>query len=393
MNKLLALTCAALLVAYRVHAETLDGYVWETPNLGVGLATLPLTWKIDAAANKSQSVTFTKHFEGGGIKVDEHITLQVTRDTSSSLDQAIKTLQDDGYDLVDQGRVGIMKTVPFWLMTIPVMNPEESAWLAIILHGGKAYSLCLQCTQLDSNAQEEFHQVVEGFRLIPNPREKAWSGYSAGDYKNAKVAFRKILKVNAEDADAIYGLGLTELALHDVKPAIADLGKAASALKGEEDVRRALGRAEFEGGHIARAVTMWVQVIRENPAWEQALRPYTLQALKAATNQPRNMHPSNATKDLSTHLAVVAKTFLARLSYGDELTLVGLQDEFRQNEEDLIDSCLAGNGTVSDLKILCTTPDLEKGIRQGIAGVHDDDDDDTYEAQYTIAEEIQKIDN
>ena len=376
-------------VLWTASAAAPEKFFWSNPTLGAGLTRLPVLWKIETRSENS--VVLVKQYEGDQLKFTERMTFQVSRDTSANLDDAIEKLRAEGYCLVRLRRVGNAEvSVPFWLLSGPA-DPETACWLGLLLHAGKVYSLMLQSSPLDPDATTDFDQVLEGFRLSPDPREEGWAAYTRGDYPGAERAFRQIIGVDRGDANARYGLGLAELALGDPAAAITDLQRAESQLRGAEDVRRALGRAEFERGHLARAVALWVQVLGEEPGWENEVGPWIDQAVQVAGTRTSRLRSTAETTALARHLALVAESFLAHLRSGDTWAFFQLQADFQRTRDGLLAACLDGQGSAFDLAVLHASCAWDRGIRQGMSGSHDSDEMQINEAQYLLARPFQDL--
>ena len=376
-------------ILWTARAATPEKFIWSNPNLGAALTQLPAPWQIET--HSENSVVLIKQYEGDQLKLTERMTFQVSRDTSANLDDAIEKLRAEGYCLVRLRRVGNAEvSAPFWLLSGPA-DPETACWLGLLLHAGKVYSLMLQYSPLDLAATTDFDQVLEGFRLSPDPREEGWAAYTRGDYPGAERAFRKIIGVDRGDANARYGLGLSELALGDTDAAISDLQRAESPLRGAEDVRRALGRAEFQRGHLARAVALWVQVLGDEPGWEGEVGPWIDQAVHVAGTRTSSIRSTAETTGLSRHLTLVVGSFLANLRRGDTFRFYALQADFQHTRDDLIADCLAGAGSAFDLAVLHASCAWDRGIRQGMSGSHDNDEMQINEAQYLLARPFQDL--
>ena len=384
----LTLCCLAGLL-WTASAAAAEKFFWSNPNLGAGLTQLPAPWKIETRSENS--VVLVKQYEGDQLKLTERMTFQVSRDTSANLDDAIEKMRAEGYSLVRLRRVGNAEvSAPFWLLSGPA-DPETACWLGLLLHAGKVYSLMLQYSPLDPAATADFDQVLEGFRLSPDPREAGWAAYTRGDYPAAAQAFRQIIGVDRGDANARYGLGLAELALGDPDAAAADLQRAESPLRGAEDVRRALGRAEFERGHLARAVALWVQVLGDEPGWEGEVGPWIDHAVQVAGTRTSSLRATAETTELARHLALVAESFLAHLRGGDTWTFFQLQADFQRTRDGLLAACLDGRGSAFDLAVLHASCAWDRGIHQGMSGSHDGDEMQINEAQYLLARPFQDL--
>lgn len=381
---LLAMVSAMALFSGVALTAQESSHSWRSKAHGIEITALPDAWTMEKS--NEQSFNLTKRFATDGLEFQERINLQIARDSYGDVENAVRQLRGEGYYLIDQARLSIDSLgAPFWFMSRQT-GPEESGLLALVMRGGKVYILELRSTPLDDAAIDDFEQVIKNVRLLPEPREEAWKALSAGNATLARQQFEQILGSDHDDANARYGLGLAKLAQGDAAGAIPELERAGQGLGLEEDVRRALGRAEFARGRLSRAVGLWVEVLRDDPGWDKELRPSIVLAIHGLGQRGSGIA---ATKIAA--LTALALEFLSRIRSGDELMLAGLQDAFRDDYRRVVDVCLTGGCNAQQASFLLTAVDLEQSMSLAVAGVHNDDESKIVRAQMKLADGFNAI--
>ena len=171
-------------------------------------------------------------------------------------------------------------TLPLWIF-FHQANQQEVSWVAIVLRAGLAYTFEVRGTPLDRGLLDDFKSVLTAFRFLPDARHEAWTALEAQDPSRARSLFERLVRAESADGNALYGLGLAELALARSKDALAHL-KQADAIIGLGEVRRALGQAYLQAGDPVRALTTWYLAIQDDPAALDDLRPSIESALARA---------------------------------------------------------------------------------------------------------------
>lgn len=375
----IALIAVCLAAAGATAAQsTGHGHGWRSAENHAEILSLPTGWKVEASTDKT--LRLTKTFSAAGLEIEERITVQVARDTYGSVESAVQDLRGEGYFLVDRTRLAIDSLgVPFWFMN-RAADAEESAWCALLLRGGRVYIIDLRASPLDPQAIADFESVIENFRLLADPREVAWNALAAGDGAQAEREFRAVLSSTPSDVNAQYGLGLAYLAEGHADDAVRELEKVAPSLGLTEDVRRALGHAELARGRTSRGVSLLVQVLRDDPAWDPDVRPSILAGIGSLSGA----HSSRQTSDQA--LTAIAIEFLSRLTHGDELILQSLRSEFGDEFERALNTCLAKTCDASLLAQLLAAVDLEQGMVLGLSARGSGDDERLEAAQAKIAD-------
>jgi tetratricopeptide (TPR) repeat protein len=380
----LAMVSAAALFSGVALTAQESSHSWRSNAHGIEITALPDGWKMEKSTE--QSFNLTKRFATDGLEFQERINLQIARDSYGGVENAVRQLRGEGYYLVDQARLSIDSLgAPFWIMSRQT-GPEESGFLALVMRGGKVYMLELRSTPLDDAALDDFEQVIKNVRLLLEPRQEAWKALSAGNAAEARQQFEQVLDSDHDDANARYGLGLAKLAQGDAAGAIPELERAGQALGLEEDVRRALGRAEFARGRLSRAAGLWVEVLRDDPGWDKELRPSILLAIRGLGQRGSGIAASKIAA-----LTALALEFLSRIRSGDELMLAGLQDAFRDGYRQVVDICLAGGCNGQQASFLLAAVDLEQAMSLAVAGVHNKDESKIVGAQMKLADGFNAI--
>lgn len=329
---------------------------WRSANSGVALAQLPSGWHV--ARSDAASLELAKRFVSpDGIWFDESITINVGSQSIGDVESTTAKMSDHGYTLFDRDRLRFDGAdAPYWLFRQD--SQEESNWVAIVFHSHNSTVVHVRTTPIDEDRAAYILDVLANLRLSGTPRDEAWQALTSGNATKAKKMFQSLLRADSMDANARYGLGLACLALKDYGQAVSELQKAAPSLGMGEDVRRALGEAEFGRGNPDRAVALWIQVMRANPAWDGRLRPSILKAIA-------NAHAPEG-KELD-QLIAIAITFLQQLRGGDQerlnALLYGYQDVFGQ----AIDHCLAGQCPAR--AGMLAAYDIEQAMISAISGV------------------------
>ena len=328
--------CAGQMVLVLATIVSAMGTATGRPSLAwssasdVALAQLPSGWHM--VRSDAVSLELAKRFvSSDGIWFDESITINVGSQSIGDVESITSKMSDHGYTLFDRDRLRFDGAdAPYWLFRQD--SQEESNWVAIVFHSHNSTVVHVRTTPIDEDRAAYILDVLAALRLSGTPRDEAWQALTSGNVTQAKNMFQSLVSADSMDANARYGLGLASLALKDYDHAVSELQKAAPSLGIVEDVRRALGEAEFGRGNPDRAVALWIQVMRTNPAWENRLRPSILKAISNA-RAPEG-------KELD-QLVTIAITFVQRLRDGEQgplnSLLYGYQDVFGQT----IDRCSA----------------------------------------------------
>jgi tetratricopeptide (TPR) repeat protein len=360
MMKISAIAILVAAVSFSVSCAVVAGDTrgWSSPENGVEIVALPSGWKKETS--NAQTLRMTKTFERAGLEFDERMTVQVARDTYGSVENAISDLRGEGYYLVDRTRLSIDQLgVPFWFMNRPV-GDEESAWCALFLRGGRVYLIELRASLLDADALSDYSHLIENFHLLPDQRTTGWNALEAGDAPLAEREFRALLGVESEDLNARYGLGLAYLAQGRADDAVRELERVRPQFGLDEDVRRALGRAELARGNASRGVTLLVQVLRDDPAWDPELRPQIFAGIRAAS-------PVGGARTAGGALSPIAIEFMSRLTRGDAFVLQTLRAAFGREFQSAIDTCLSNPCDANALVQIVAGLDFDQGMSLGLA--------------------------
>jgi tetratricopeptide (TPR) repeat protein len=334
---------------------------WRSASSGVALAQLPSGWHM--VRSDSVSLELAKRFvSSDGIWFDESITINVGSQSIGDVESITSKLSDRGYTLFDKDRLRFDGAdAPYWLFRQD--SQEESNWVAIVFHSHNSTVVQVRTTPIDEDRAAYIFAVLAALRLSVTLRDEAWQALTSGNATEAKNMFQSLLRADSMDANARYGLGLAFLALKDYDHAVSELQKAAPSLGIVEDVRRAIGEAEFGRGNPDRAVALWIQVIRTNPTWEDRLRPSIIKAI-ANVRAPEG-------KELD-QLITIAIAFLQHLRDGEQgplnTLLYGYQDVFGQ----AIDHCLAGQ--CSARAGMLAAYDIEQAMVSAISRVESEQD-------------------
>lgn len=334
---------------------------WRSGSSGVALTQLPSGWHM--VRSDDVSLELAKRFVSqDGIWFDESIAINVGSQSVGDVESITSKLSDQGYTLFDRERLRFDGTdAPYWLFRRD--SQEESNWVAIVFHSHNSTVVHVRTTPIDEDRAAYILDVLAALRLRGTPRDEAWQALTSGNATEAKNMFQSLLRADSTDTNARYGLGLAFLALKDYKHAVSELQTAAPSLGIVEDVRRALGEAELGRGNANRAVALWIQVMRTNPAWQDRLRPSILTAIANA--------PGPAGKELD-QLITIAITFLQHLRDGEQeplnALLYGYQDVFGQ----AIDHCLAGQCSAG--AGMLAAYDIEQAMVSAIGGVESGQD-------------------
>jgi tetratricopeptide (TPR) repeat protein len=377
-----AIVAAALAAPGIVEAQP-AGRGWRSTEHRVEILALPAGW--DVVSSTEQSLRLTKTFEAAGLEIRERITVQVSRDTYGSVEAAVRDLRSEGFFLVDRARLAIDSLgVPFWFMSRPA-GPDESAWCALLLRAGRVYVIDLRASPLDPEALSDFGRLIESFRLLADPREVGWNALGAGDGAGAEREFRAILSSQRDDVNARYGLGLAYLAQGRADDAVRELERVAPSLGLAEDVRRALGRAELARGRTSRGVSLLVQVLRDDPAWDPEVRPSILTGIGSLSGARASRQTSNPA------LTAIPIEFLMRLTGGDELILQSLRADFGREVDQALNTCLSSDCDGGLLTQLLAAVDFEQGMSLGLSARQSGNADDLEAAQARMAEGFKTV--
>lgn len=370
---------------------------WQAPRFGVGVDAFPAGW--ETRNSDENGFQLRKEFIAGGYWFHEWITLGVARDTTAQIDGVVRDLRNRGYSLVDRDRLRIGPTdVPFWFL-FRQPSAEEVAWLAVVLRGGVVFTLELRATPHDLDALADFGRVLQAFRFTADPRERGWNAFLSGDLSGAERGFESLLRENADDANARYGLGLTLLARRSTRSAVRELERARTLLGLTEDVRRALARARFDSGDPGRAAITWIQVIRDNPGWDTELRPWVLRAAEMLS-EPSDERPAGSPVRQYWGDIGAALTFFDGLSerlLGPQPVQVGPDQveaarlAVREDIERLIPLLLNGAVRRSDALSLLGALDLERSIDLIAGGLTRNDRDSVLRGRVLLGAAMRAI--
>ncbi len=360
--------------------QAVAGDAWSSKTHDVGLSSIPRNWRI-SSSGESGLVMVKKFTTADGYwQFDERMTLAIGQDNFGSLEKTSAAMNGNGFTLVWQESVRLgSAAVPFWYFHRNAA-PDESDWVAVLLQGGRAVVVDLRSTPLDPQARYEFVTLVGSLNIGQDRRERAWSLYSDGKAATAQPLFQALVDIDAYDGNARYGLGLSKLANGQTTRAIEDLNLAARQLGQAEDVRPALGRAEWELGHADRAAALWVQALRANPTLDDQLRPALLRAAgaKAAT-----------TSASQARLVVIALDFIKATRSRDSVTLAGLQLAYRDVFDRVETACLAS--TCRMIAGLLPAHDIEQGMAIVKEGSEANDADRVYAGQQRIFDGLRSM--
>lgn len=331
---------------------------WRSVEHGVEILSLPAGWNTETST--SQSLRLTKAFTRSGLEFEERITVQVAQDTYGSVENAVRDLRGEGYFLVDRARLAIDSLgVPFWFMS-RAAGDEESAWCALFLRAGRVFLIELRASSLDPEALSDYGRLIENFRLLADPRAVAWNALGAGDPALAGREFRAVLATASDDLNARYGLGLAYLAEGRGNDAVRELERVRPSFGLDEDVRRALGRAEIVRGRASRGVALLVQVLRDDPIWDPEVRPQILAGI-------RNASPARRDRPSGGPLSPIAIEFLSRVTSGDAFVLQDLRASFNREFERALETCLSNFCDADALLQVLAAVDFEQGMSLGLA--------------------------
>lgn len=374
----LAIACIA---TYRgtLPAAAAPGVAWQSAANGVSVGELPQDWVI--ARSGDAELALSKRFvTPDGVWFDEQLSVSTGPDTLSGVQSALSEMTGRGYTLVQEERIKAGDAdAPCWLLGRQVPN-GDSEWVAIVLHAGVSTIVALRGTALDPNRGADLYAVLGALRLNDTPRDRAWQLLRDNRAGDAKTLFQQLLATDAADANARYGLGLAALALGDSTGAIRDLERAAQVLGLREDVRRALGRAELARGNADRGAALWVQVLRDNPTWEDQLRPLLREAAATA--------PAPHGDDLD-QLVAIAVAFLRLSGEADEAKLNALLYGYRETMARLLDRCLAAKCTVS--AGLAAAYEIEQGLTGALAAIESRDTNEAYAQKLRIIDAMRDL--
>src|SRR5262249_11987536 len=137
------------------------------------------------------------------------------------LDHVADDLRGQGYLLQQRtyARVG-RGSVPLWIF-FHQANQQEVSYLAVVLRSGLAYTFEVRGTAGDHGLNPEFQDLLEAFHFLPDARQEGWSALESNDAQSAYPIFKKLVSAESADGNALYGLGLAELALGKARDAKA----------------------------------------------------------------------------------------------------------------------------------------------------------------------------
>jgi len=355
------------------------GEAWRSKTHDVSLSAIPANWRVSSSSDSGLVLAKKFTTADGYWQFDERMTLAIGQDNLGSLEKTSAAMNGNGFTLVWQESVRLgSASVPFWYFHRDAA-PDESDWVAVLLQGGRAVVVDLRSTPLDPQSRYEFITLVGSLAIGQDRRERAWSLYRDGQAAAAQPLFQALVDTDGYDGNARYGLGLSRLANGQAARAIEDLTLAARQLGQAEDLRPALGRAEWEIGHVDRAAALWIQALRANPALDDQLRPALLRAAaKAGT-------PSAA----QARLVVIALDFIKATRSRDSVTLTGLQLAYRDVFDREETACLSS--TCRMIAGFLPAHDVEQGMVLVKEGSEANDADRVYAGQQRMFDGLRSM--
>jgi tetratricopeptide (TPR) repeat protein len=269
-----------LLLALPLLTEGAEAEAWSNARYGVVIDAFPQGWSVHRAETQ---VRLDKEYnkDGYGYAYNESMTVSISLGTNSSLADAASEMEGQGYILQERSRVRFGQgTVPLWIF-FQQTNAQEVRWVALVIRSGLAYSFEIRGTPLDTTLLTDFRALIGAFHFLADARQEAWNAIESQDPGRAQTLFKKMVQAQAADGNALYGLGLAELALGQSKDALAHL-KQADAIIGLGEARQALGQAYLQTGDPLRAATIWYQMLVDEPDREDEVQPYLDDALAQA---------------------------------------------------------------------------------------------------------------
>jgi tetratricopeptide (TPR) repeat protein len=269
-----------ILLALPLFTVAAEAEAWSNARYGVVFDSFPQGWTVHPTQTQ---VRLDKEYnkDGYGYAYNESMTVAISLGPNSSLADAASEMAGQGYMLQERSRVRFGQgTVPLWIF-FQQPNAQEVRWVALVIRSGLAYSFEIRGTPLDTTLLTDFRALIGAFHFLADARQEAWNAIESQDPRRAQMLFKKMVQVQAADGNALYGLGLSELALGQSKDALAHL-KQADAIIGLGEVRQAMGQAYLQTGDPLRAATIWYQMLQDEPDREDELQPYLDDALVQA---------------------------------------------------------------------------------------------------------------
>jgi tetratricopeptide (TPR) repeat protein len=247
------------------------GSSWSNTRYGVAIDSFPDGWKVRSGDSQVRLEKVLNE-DGYGYAYDESLTFAITIGESVSMESTAEELSALGYLIQERNRVQLGEgTVPLWIF-FHQANAQEVSWLAVVLRAGLTYTFEVRGTPMDRGLLADFKAVVNAFHFLPDSRQDAWNALEGKDVRRAFGLFQRLVSAQPADGNALYGLGLSELALGRSRDALAHL-KQAGGIIGLDELRPALAQAYLQSGDPLRAAALWYQTIEEDPEREDELEP------------------------------------------------------------------------------------------------------------------------
>jgi tetratricopeptide (TPR) repeat protein len=355
----------------------------------VTIAPVPANWELREAG--ACRALLYKRFEAYGYWYDQYLSVQASTETYEQLQTTLETLyRVNGFQLVDRARIGVSGiSAPLWILYKTAAD-GESGWLAFLVHGGLTYSVQMRANSLDANALLEFGQVLSAMAFKSDDRAQAWAALENGDAARAVRNFERLVGRDSLDTNARYGLGLARLAQGDLGDAAAALERARPQLGVSEDVRRGLARVAYERGQFARAASLWIQVVRDNPGWDGELRAWILKAADRVPASARSVTGVDAIVSDAGKMLYLLQVIDQQVLRGGRSTPIGSDgvDMVRQDLQTRLTQTLNAmardGGSPGDARVLLAALDVERGLATASQALKSDDEEAIYRAELTI---------
>jgi len=268
--KIIAVVLAATAVWGCAPVSGLDS--WRSDAHRVSVERFPAGWT--AVSADDDRLTLEKYFRHDGLGYLERITVSVSHDDFASIDDTLARLRANGLRLVERDRVNIADdAAPFWFL-VGRRGRVEVVWLAVIQRFGRAYTIQLQATPLDVDAEGDLGQLAGALRFMVDDRERAWWDFLAGRDGAAETAFAALVRRQPADGNARYGLGLALLAQGKSEQAVGHLQQARKIIGIHENVSKSIARALLDSGDVQRATVLAVEMLREDTDLNGYLWPW-----------------------------------------------------------------------------------------------------------------------
>ena len=163
-----------------------------------------------------------------------------------------------------------------------------------------------------------------------------------------------------------------------------------------EDVRRPLGRIAYEQREYARAAALWLQVVRDDPAWDDELREWILRAADRI--------PPSANRDTPADVNEIVSVGVRGLYFLEFIDVDGLGgtrvdaddvDAWRQDLQDrltrLLDAMAHDRTPAADPRLLLASLDVERGLATMSDALKHADEEAAHRAALTVSAAIRAI--